>query len=91
VDTRVLAEQSLKDEQNRFQYGLSTVALVIAAQKLVAADLSSEIQAMANYTHAKIGFDQAVGRTLEENHISLEEAVSGHVPRQSAIPEGVQK
>ena len=38
VDTRVLAEQSLKDEQNRFQHGVSSVSLVIQAQKDLATD-----------------------------------------------------
>ena len=41
---------------------------------------------MANYTHAKISFDQALGRTLEVNHISIEEAASGHVRRESVLP-----
>ena len=89
VDTRVLAEQSLKAEQSRFLYGVSTVALVIQAQKDLAQYQSAEVQAMANYTHAKIAFDQAVGRTLDVNHVSFEEAVSGHVARQSVIPDTI--
>ena len=89
VDTRVLAEQSLKAEQSRFLYGVSTVALVIQAQKDLAQYQSAEVQAMANYTHAKIAFDQAVGRTLDVNHISFEEAVSGHVGRPSVIPDSI--
>jgi hypothetical protein len=44
---------------------------------------------MANYTHAKIAFDDAMGRTLEVNHVSMEEAVTGHVERQSFIPPNV--
>jgi hypothetical protein len=34
---------------------------------------------MANYSHARIAFDQAVGATLDVNHISLDEALSGTV------------
>jgi outer membrane protein len=41
---------------------------------------------MANYTHAKIAFDDAVGQSLEVNNISLAEASSGRVARESAIP-----
>jgi len=41
---------------------------------------------MANYTHARIAFDQSVGQTLEVNHISMDEAAAGRVARQSAIP-----
>ena len=72
-------EQSLKDEENRFQHGVSTVTLVIQAQRDLANDEDAEVQAMANYTHAKIAFDLAMGRTLDVNHISMQEAVNGHV------------
>jgi outer membrane protein TolC len=86
VDTRVLAEQSLTAEQKRFQSGISTVAMVIQAQKDLANDQDAEVQAMANYTHARIFFDSALGRTLEVNHISMQEALDGRVERESVIP-----
>ena len=89
VDTRRLGEQSLKDEQNRFQHGVSSVTLVIQAQRDLATDQDAEVQAMANYTHAKIAFDMAMGRTLELNHISMQEAAAGHVARDSVIPESL--
>ena len=89
-DTRALAEESLKAEQSRFQYGVATVAQVIQSQKDLAADQDAEVQAMANYTHARIGFDLAMGRTLEVNHISMEEAIAGQVQRESALPAGVK-
>jgi outer membrane protein TolC len=91
VNTRKLAEESLKAEQNRFQFGVSDVTLVIQAQNDLTTDQSLEIQAMANYTHAKIAFDQAVGQTLDVNHIRMEEAVSGHVARTSTVPDSVLK
>jgi outer membrane protein len=86
VATRQLSEQSLEAEQKRFNYGVGSVALVIQSQQQVASDQDSEVQAMANYTHAKIGFDDAMGRTLEVNNVSMVEAVSGHVQRESFIP-----
>jgi len=89
VDTRKLAEQTLEAEQNRFKFGQSTISLVIQAQRDLTSDQSAEVQAMANYTHARIAFDEAVGQTLEANGISMEEARSGHVARQSNIPENV--
>jgi outer membrane protein TolC len=89
VDTRKLAEQSLKDEENRFQHGVSSVTLVIQAQRDLANDEDAEVQAMANYTHAKIAFDMAMGRTLDVNRISMQEAVDGHVGRESIIPESL--
>ncbi|HLH20179.1 MAG TPA: TolC family protein [Bryobacteraceae bacterium] len=90
VDTRKLAEQTLDAEQKRFQAGVGSVALVMQAQKDLATAEDAEVQSMANYTHARIFFDQAMGRTLEVNHISVEEAVAGEVKRPSAIPEGVK-
>jgi outer membrane protein TolC len=89
VEARVLAEQTLAAEQKRFQSGISTVAQVIDAQKQLAGDQDAEVQAMANYTHARIFFDLAMGRTLEVNHISIREALDGHVSRESSIPANV--
>ena len=91
VDTRALGEQSLKDEQNRFQHGVSTVALVIQAQRDLAANDDGVVQAMANYTHARIAFDLAMGRTLAVNRISMAEATNGRVARESAIPAEVPR
>ncbi len=87
VATRVLAQQTLEAEQNRFKFGESTIALVVQAQRDLAGDQSAEVQAMANYTHARLAFDDAVGQTLEVNHISIEEAKSGQVARPSSIPQ----
>jgi hypothetical protein len=44
------------------------------------------MQAMANYTHARVQLDQALGTTLEANGISLEEAKAGRVARPSTLP-----
>lgn len=87
VNTRQLAEQNLEAEQKRFQYGaVADTTLVIQAQNDLATDQSAEVQAMANYTHAKIAFDDAIGETLEVNRISMEEARTGHVARRSVLP-----
>ena len=87
VATRVLAQQTLDAEEKRFSFGQSTIPLVVQAQRDLAADQTAEIQAMANYTHAKIAFDEAIGQSLEVNHIQMEEAASGRVARQSSIPD----
>jgi outer membrane protein len=88
VATRVLAEQSLKAEQDKFKYGATgtDVTTVIQAQKDLVGDQTLEAQAMANYTHAKINFDQSLGRTLSVNSVSMDEAVSGRVARESILP-----
>ncbi|HVO96807.1 MAG TPA: TolC family protein [Bryobacteraceae bacterium] len=91
VATRKLAEESLRAEQEKFKYGASgtDVTTVINAQKDLVNDQTLEAQAMANYTHARISFDQAVGRTLDVNHVSMDEAMSGRVARESVLPASV--
>ena len=89
VATRMLAQQTLDAETNRFKFGESSIPVVVQAQRDLATSQDAEVQAMANYTHAKIAFDQAVGETLETHNISMDEAVSGHVARASTIPDQV--
>ncbi len=89
VATRKLDEQTLEAEQMRFKFGESTIANVVAAQNTLANDQSIEIQAMANYTHSRIAFDEAMGQTLEVNRISMDEAAAGEVARPSAIPQNL--
>jgi outer membrane protein TolC len=86
VKTRELAEETLKAEQRKYQLGSSSNALVIQAQRDVVNAESEEVQSMANYTHARIAFEQALGITLERNNITMPEAASGVVQRQSALP-----
>jgi outer membrane protein TolC len=87
VRTRVLAEQTLDAEQKKFQFSLSPdLSGVVQAQRDLATDQSAEVQAMANYTHAKVAFDLAMGTTLETNNISMAEAAAGRVARQSITP-----
>jgi len=86
VATRVLAQQTLEAESNRFKFGESTIPVVVQAQRDLATSQDAEVQAMANYTHAKVAFDEAVGQTLEVNGVSMEEAAAGRVARESSIP-----
>jgi len=91
VAARTLAQQTLEAEQNRFKFGQSTIAAVMQAERDLGGDQTLEIQSMANYTHAKVAFDQALGRTLDTNHVSIEEATSGEVKRPSSLPDGVSQ
>ena len=86
VGTRNLAEETLGAETNRFKFGESTIPTVVQAQRDLATSQDAEVQAMANYTHAKIAFDEAVGQTLDVNGISMEEAMAGRISRESSIP-----
>ncbi|MGB6945298.1 MAG: TolC family protein [Bryobacteraceae bacterium] len=83
---RELQEQTLAADQRRNALGAATVFQVVQDQRDLATSQSTEVQAMANYTHAQISFDQALGTTLEVNHISLDEAMRGRIARDSELP-----
>ena len=83
---RQFQQQTLSDDQRRYSLGATTVFQVIQDQRDLATAQSTEVQAMANYTHARISLDQALGQTLEVNHISIDEAMRGHLGRESALP-----
>jgi outer membrane protein TolC len=77
VKSRVLQDETLKADQQKLALGASTPYQVVQDQRDLANAESSEVQSMANYTHARISFDQALGRTLEVNHVSIEDAKAG--------------
>jgi outer membrane protein len=91
VKARILQQQTLDADQKKYKLGASTVFQVIQDQQSLATSESSEVQALANYSHARIAFDQALGTTLDINHISLQEALSGHVARESVLPATLPK
>jgi outer membrane protein len=89
VKARVLAQRTLDADQKKLALGAGTSFQVVQDQRDLANGQSSEVQAMANYSHARIAFDQALGTTLEVNHVALPEALSGHIvaPPSSLPPE----
>jgi outer membrane protein TolC len=87
---RELQQQTLAADQRRYALGAATVFQVVQDQRDLATSQSTEVQAMANYTHARISLDQALGTTLEVNHITVEEAMKGRVSRDSALPGELQ-
>jgi outer membrane protein TolC len=86
VKARVLAQQTLDADQKKLALGAGTSYQVVQDQRDLANAQSSEIQSIANYSHARIAVDQAAGTTLEVNNISVTEAMAGHV---SAAPSNV--
>jgi outer membrane protein len=86
VQGRILSQQTFDADKKKYDLGAGTSYQVVQDERDLASAQSSELQAMANYSHARIAFDQALGRTLEVNHISMQEAVSGHVQAGSTPP-----
>jgi outer membrane protein len=89
VKARILQQQTLDAEKKKYSLGASTVYQVIQDQRDLATAQGNEVQAEATYVHARIAFDQALGRTLAANNVSLTEALAGKVNRVSSIPENL--
>jgi len=96
VQGRVLSQQTFDADQKKYQLGAGTPYQVVQDERDLASAQSSELQAMANYSHARIALDQALGRTLEVNNVSMDEAVTGKVkappsPVPANPPAGAQR
>jgi outer membrane protein TolC len=86
VKARILQQQTLDADKKKYTLGASTVFQVVQDQQTLASAQSTEQQALANYSHARISFDLAMGTTLEVNQISVDEALAGKVKRESVLP-----
>lgn len=85
VRNRILQEQLLSSEQKRFKLGASIPYNVIVEQRDLAAAQSTEVASLAAYTNARLALDRTTGALLSANHVSLDEARSGKVARESKI------
>jgi len=86
VKARILQQQTLDADKKKYTLGASTVFQVVQDQQTLASAQSTEQQALANYSHARISFDLAMGTTLDVNNISIDEALAGRVKRTSELP-----
>jgi len=90
VQGRALSQETFDGDKKKLDLGATTSYQVVQDQRDLASAQSSEAQAMANYTHAQIQLDEALGRTLEVNHISLTEAMAGRVSASPSAPRPVR-
>ena len=86
VQSQTLDQQLVDAEEKKYKLGTSTTYNVIQTQRDLAAAKSNVIAAEAQYANAKIGLERVLGTTLQVYNISLDEAVSGRVTRESAAP-----
>jgi outer membrane protein TolC len=91
IKASALQQETLAADQKRLDVGASTAYQIVLDQQNVASAESAQVQALANYSHARIGLDQALGRTLEANNISFEEALGGTISRPSQLPATLPK
>jgi len=83
---RNLAQQTLEAEQKKYQLGSSTSYNVVLRSRDLTAAQGTELRARVNLEEALVNFNQAMGRTLEVNRITMADALRGKVYRERQIP-----
>ncbi len=87
VETRQLQEDALAAEQERYTVGASTSFFVIQYERDLAQARSTEVASKGIYAKSKATLDRALGLTLVNNDVQLDEALKGQVSRPpSALP-----
>jgi outer membrane protein TolC len=74
-EARKLAVQTLQDEQEKYRLGASTSYNVVLRSRDVTSAEGVELRDRINLLEDELKFNQAMGRTLEVNQISLEDAL----------------
>ncbi len=81
-----LARQTYLDEEKKYQLGSSTSYNVVLRQRDLTAAQSTELRDRINLIEAEVGFDEAMGRTLKSNNITIADALRGKVIGVPNIP-----
>jgi outer membrane protein len=74
---RTLAQQTLDAEQKKYQLGSSTSYQVVLRSRDLTQAQGTALRAQANLAEALVLFNQAMGRTLEVQHITVADALRG--------------
>jgi outer membrane protein TolC len=83
---RELQQETFSAEQKKYRLGASTVYNVILTQRDLISAQGTELRALANLEEAKANYERALGRTLDVNHVTIADAQSGEVERDTLIP-----
>jgi outer membrane protein len=75
AEARKLAVQTLEDEQEKYRLGASTSYNVVLRSRDVTTAEGVELRDRINLLEDELKFNQAMGRTLEVNQISLDDAL----------------
>ncbi len=82
----MLAQQTLDDEQKKYQLGSSTSYNVVLRNRDLTAAQGTLLRDRINLVEAEVNFNQAMGRTLDVNNITIEDAKRGKVAPVPNIP-----
>jgi len=78
VQARLLQEESLDAEQQKFAVGASTSFFVIQYESLLAQAKSTEVAAKGAYVKARAALQRATGAILSDNNVTVESAYQNH-------------
>ncbi len=81
AESRDYQAQLLQAERDRLAVGQSTNLLVIQNETYLAQAQSTEIAARSDWKKAQIELGRALGTLLEDNHVELDQAISGTLTR----------
>jgi outer membrane protein TolC len=81
VQTRLLQEKALDDMRQQFEVGVARSYDVILNQRDLAQARSNEVVTQSDYIRARTALDRAVGMTLQNNSVILDDAFRGQVGR----------
>jgi outer membrane protein len=79
--TRVLQEDALQAEQEKYNVGATTSFFVIQYQRDLAQARSDEVLAESLYAKAQTALERAIGMTLARHNIEFDEAYNGQLRR----------
>jgi len=86
---QMLAKQTLDDEQKKYQLGSSTSYNVVLRTRDLTAAEGTLLRDRINLVEAEVNFNQAMGRTLDVNRITIADARMGKITRVPNIPGSV--
>jgi outer membrane protein len=85
-EAETLAQQTLDDEQKKYELGSSTSYNVVLRTRDLTAAQGTLLRDRINLIEAEVSFNQSMGRTLDVNNISIEDALRGKVVPSPNIP-----
>jgi outer membrane protein len=77
LETQKLQQESLETEQAKFDVGASTSFFIIQYESYLAQAKSTVVVAKSAYLKARAALERATGTILDDNHVSLGDAVRG--------------
>jgi outer membrane protein TolC len=86
VESRELAERTFESEQEKYRLGASTSYNVVLRSRDVTAAQGTELRVSINLLEDELKLNQALGRTLDVNNITMADALRGRVSEPSNIP-----